>query len=106
MRLVGGSDDPPALLALQTLVGAVGTAAAVGSWRERRWAPIAALAHGATTAAMLLSLEPVLGLPREARGGLWTAAAFVLLFGTGAAWYLRRRVAVARDDADASMRHE
>jgi hypothetical protein len=41
---------------------------------------------------MLLSLESVLGLEREARAGLWTGAAIVLAFDLWAAWYLRRAI--------------
>lgn len=90
LALVDESRDPSSLAVLQFLVGAAAAAAAWGSWRGRRWAPLAAIAYGAVTAALLLSLDPLLDLGPDARGGLWTGAVFVLLFGVVAAWYLRR----------------
>jgi hypothetical protein len=83
-------NDPPALVALQTLVGATGAAAAWGSWTGARWATAAALLYGVATAGLLAALTPILGLPADARGGLLRAAAGVLVFAAAAAWYLRR----------------
>jgi hypothetical protein len=88
---LGRSDDPPALMALQTLVGATAAGAAWGSWTSARWAPAVALLYGIVTGAMLLSLGPLLALEPQARGGLWTGAAAVFAFALGSAWYLRRR---------------
>jgi hypothetical protein len=96
LPLVGRSGDPASLTALQLCIGLAGLAASWGSFRLRGWAPLAALAHGVVTAAMLLSLESILGLEREARVGLWTGAAVVLAFDVWAAWYLRRMVQRAR----------
>lgn len=105
LRLGGGSSDPAPLVGLQVLIGAAATAAGWGSWAARRWAPWAALAHGLVTAGMLLALMPLLDLGREARGGLWTGAAAVLLFDGWAAWYLRRRRPPAGASPSASGRH-
>ena len=87
---IGMSDGPHALTALQALIGACGAAAAWTTWRGSRRAPVAAMLHGAATATMLLTLEPMLDLGPEARGGLWTGAAATLAFASWAAWYLRR----------------
>ena len=93
----GRTDDPPALTALQAIIGATGVGAAWGSWRLARWAPAAALLHALATAGMLLSLGPLLDLPADARGGIRWGAGGMLLLGACAAWYLRRlRRRVAR----------
>lgn len=78
------------LMALQTLVGLAGAAAAWGSWKGSRWAPAAAMLYGVVTAGMIVALDPLLDLGAEARGGLWTGAAIILLFSMIAGWYLRR----------------
>lgn len=88
--IIGGSDDPMALVILQTLVGTAGIAAAWGSWSGARWAPVAAMSYGVVTAAMLASLGPLLDLTAEEMRGIWIGAAVVLLFGLWAGWYLRR----------------
>ena len=95
VALAGGSGDPPPLVWLQALVGAVASAAGWGSWAGARWAPWAALAYGLVTAGMLLALEPLLGLGPDARGGLRLGAAAVFTFGAWAAWYLRRPLSPA-----------
>ena len=88
--IIGGSDDPRALVILQILVGTAGIAAAWGTWRGARWAPAAAVSYGVLTAAMLASLGPLLDLAAEEMRGIWAGAAAVLLFGLWAGWYLRR----------------
>ena len=90
LALLGRSDDPAALTALQALVGGTGTAAAWGSWSGARWSPFAALAYGIATAALLGVLPALLDLSPDARPGIWTGAAIMLLFGILAARYLRR----------------
>ena len=87
---LGRGDDPAALVAMQVLVGVTGLAAAWGSWRGARWAPAAALAYGIATAAMLVSLGPLLDLPAEARPGILAGAAAMLAGAGAGAWYLRR----------------
>jgi hypothetical protein len=84
------SDDPPLLMGLQTAIGALGAAAAVGSWRNTRWAPVAAAGYGVVTAGMIVALGPLLNLDADARSGLWAGAGGVLAFGLVSAWYLRR----------------
>jgi hypothetical protein len=82
--------DSRAIGVFQILMGIAGTAAAVGSWLMARWAPVAALAYGAVSAIMLLSLSSLLKLDPDAGEGLWVGAGAVFLFGLWAAWYLRR----------------
>lgn len=102
LALADESSDPVPLTVLQFLVGGAAATAAWGSWRERGWAPLAAIFYGAITAAMLVALVPLLDLGPEARGGLWTGAVMMLLVGIVAAWYLRR--AIARRAADEAGR--
>jgi hypothetical protein len=99
---LGVSSDPSTLVALQVLVGAAAAAAAVGSWIGARWAPTAAVLYGVVTAGMIIALESILGLGRDARNGLLTGGAVVMLFGLGAAWYLRRDIARTQDAAPMS----
>jgi hypothetical protein len=93
--LLGRTSRPPALVALQALIGAAAAAAVWGSWTGARWAPGAALAWGLVSAGMLVALGPLLALPADVRPGLWTGAAWVLAGALGAAWYLRRMVRAA-----------
>ena len=93
LTAIGRTNDPPALFTLQFLGGAAAAAAAVGIWRNARWAPAAALAYGVVTAGMIVALEPILDLGRDARSGLVTGAAMVLAFSALSAWYLRRTAA-------------
>ena len=102
LPVLGRSGDPPLLVALQALVTATGVSAAAGSWRRARWSPAAALVHGIATAAMLLSLPPILDMAPDARGGIQVGAAVMIGIGAGAAWYLRR--VVAREAALRSTR--
>jgi hypothetical protein len=88
--IIGGSDDPTALVILQTLVGTAGIAAAWATWSGARWAPVAAMTYGVVTAAMLASLGPLLDLAAEETRGIWIGAVAALLFGLWAGWYLRR----------------
>jgi hypothetical protein len=91
--LLQGGDDDPLALSMLHLAGAITAGAvAVGSWRRARWAPAAAIAWTAVVVTLLVTLGPLLGLPAEARPGLWTSAAAVALVGAGVTWYLRRRV--------------
>lgn len=90
LDLATDRDDPLALLLLQVLVGATAAATAIASWRGLRWGPVAAVAYGLVTAAMILSLSGLLDLPAEANRGLWFGALVVLAIGLGSAGYLRR----------------
>ena len=86
---LGHSDSPPLLAALQTCVGGAAAATAWGSWRRRKWASSAALAYGAVTGGMLVFLPSLLGLPAEARAGIWSGAAVVMVFAALCAIYFR-----------------
>ena len=84
--------EPRTLTALKVVVGSAAAAASWGSWMGRRWAPVAALGWGIAVAVMLISLEWVLGLGVQARGGLWTGALALFAFSVAAAWWIRRAV--------------
>ncbi len=87
--LLGGSDNPRALTALQVVIGAAGVAAAWGIWKQAEWAWAAALAYGVVTAGMLLGLPTMLHLPADARPGIWGGAAVVMMLSLVCAAYLR-----------------
>jgi hypothetical protein len=88
---LGRGGDPWLLGALHLASGGAGLAAAVGGWRGAPWTGAAAAAWTVLTAALLAMLGPLLGLPAEARPGLWAGAASVAATGALAAWYLHRR---------------
>jgi hypothetical protein len=85
----GRSGDPRVLTMLQFVIGLTAVATAWGSWRQTRWAPGAAIAYGATTAGMLAALPSLLQLPADARMGIWTGGAAVMLFALLCAAYFR-----------------
>ena len=89
LALLGQSDAPSTLVALHFGSGMAAAATCWGSWRRMRWTPIAAVAYGALTAALLLALPSLLNLPLEARAGLRGGAAAVLLFALLGAAYFR-----------------
>jgi hypothetical protein len=89
LALVRPSDNPSALIALHFGTGAAAAVTFWGSWRRTRWTPIAAVAYGAITAALLLALPSLISLPPDARAGLRTGAAAVLLFALLTAAYFR-----------------
>ena len=89
--LAGRAQQPTALAAEHALAGLVGAAAAVGLWRGARWAAGAVVVWGLVTAIMIATLPALLGLPREARPGIWAAAAVVLALALLVARYSARR---------------
>jgi hypothetical protein len=104
LALLGQSDSPSTLIALHFGTGAAAAATCWGSWRRMRWTPIAAVAYGALTTALLLALPSLLNLPLEARAGLRGGAAAVLLFALLSAAYFgadsRRAQQVSHERAD------
>lgn len=92
IALAGGNSDPLGLRAWQFISGTAAGIAALGAFRLRRWAPLAALAYAVITAAMIASLGRMLDLDEADRGGLLAGAATVLVVCGGAALYLRRLV--------------
>src|SRR5215510_11601715 len=89
LALVRPSDNPSALIALHFGTGAAAAATCWGSWRRTRWTPIAAVAYGALTIVLLLTLPSLLNLPLDARAGLRAGAAVVLFFALLCAAYFR-----------------
>ena len=85
-----GSDSPPALRALQALVGALAVATTWGAWSGARWSYAAATAYGFVAGGMIAALGPLLDMPVEERDGLWVGAAVILVFSLACAWFLRR----------------
>ena len=85
-----GGGSPAMLIALQVLCGVVAAVAAWGSWTSARWGTSAALIYGVVAGGMVAGLGPMLDLPPESRGGLWTGAAIILAFALVSAWWLRR----------------
>lgn len=86
----GAHPDPPGLLVLHGATGLLAGAAAIGSWRGRRWAVLVVLGWGLVTAAMLVALGPVLDTPAAERRQLWIMAVSVASLAGVAAWYLHR----------------
>jgi len=84
------SDSPPALRALQAVVGALGAATAWGAWTGARWSAALATLYGLVAAGMVVSLGSLLDMPVEERGGLWIGGVVILVFSLACAWYLRR----------------
>jgi peptidoglycan/LPS O-acetylase OafA/YrhL len=93
------SNEPLAITALQTLIGALAALTSWGAWIGARWSAWLAAAYGIATAVMLVSLGPLLAMPVEERGGLLFGAAVVLVITLPCAWYLRRttRVTAVKD---------
>jgi hypothetical protein len=83
------SDEPPTLTVLHAGSGFTAAATAWGSWRRARWASGAAIAYGAITAGMLAALPSILRLPPDARLGIWTGGAAIMLFALLCAAYFR-----------------
>lgn len=86
-------DPEPGSVALGLMqggIGAAGLTAVVGLWRRTRWATAAILAWGVIAAALVVLLQPLLGLDASERYGLFTGAATVLMI-TGVLYlYVRR----------------
>jgi hypothetical protein len=87
---VGRDGEPIEVTLLQLLSLPLAGATTLGAWKGKRWAWITALGFGIVTAALLLSLGPLLSLPEEARPGLRMSALAVVAIAALAAWHLRR----------------
>jgi hypothetical protein len=90
LYLVGRTSDPPLLAAWQGASGVVALATAWASWTIRGWASHAAIGYGVVTAAMILALQPLLGLDVAVRQALLMGALTVLMSAMAAGWYLWR----------------
>lgn len=87
VALLHFSDEVPTVNVLHTCIGFAGAATAWGSWRRARWAAVAAIAYGAISAVLLIVLPSLLHLPDDARRGIWTGAAAVMVFALLCAGY-------------------
>ena len=96
-----GANALPALGAWHLAAGLPGLATAVGAWTAARWAWVAALAWGAGTAGLILSLQSLLQLPDDQSQGFLPAAAIVVALALLAAWYLRRVTVRAHHEGNA-----
>ena len=77
-----------ALICLTVLVGLI---------RRSPWRPIAIVVWGVYSAAFVVALGPVLGLPPAARSGLLGGAAVILALTALCWWYVRRDRSVGND---------
>ena len=91
------SDSPPALRALQAIVGVLAAATTWGAWSGARWSAALATIYGVVAGGMVVSLGPMLDMPVEERGGLWVGGAVILVFSLACAWFLRRATRVSSD---------
>jgi hypothetical protein len=83
------SDEPPTLTVLHFGSGLAAAATAWGSWCRAGWASGAVIAYGAITASLLTALPSLLRLPADARLGIWTGGAAVMLFALLCSAYFR-----------------
>ncbi len=86
-------DPEPGSVALGLMQGGIGAAglnAVVGLWRRTRWATAAILAWGVIAAALVVLLQPLLGLDASERNGLLIGAAAVLMIAGVVSFYVHR----------------
>lgn len=88
--LAGRNAEPMSLVLLQLASGVSAAVVAVGAWKRATWSPLASVVFGVVTAGMLVALPFILSLDDEARFGIFSGAALVLLFSVAAGWYLHR----------------
>jgi amino acid permease len=87
----GGTTQPATLAVEHAVTCVTALATAVGLWRGARWTAAAAIVWGLATTLLLATLPRVLGLPREARAGVWAGAAISLVLALLVAIFARRR---------------
>lgn len=91
--LVTGSGEPPLLLALHVVGGALGVAAAVATWRRSPRAPVLLLLWGAAVTLLLLCVPVAVALDDAAARGIRVSAAAVAIVALALAWGVRRLLA-------------
>jgi hypothetical protein len=89
---LGGQSSSGMLLvaALQTVTAVLAFLSVNAIWRHAAWSTAVISAWGIVSAVMIVLLEPILGLGREARSGLITGALVILAVAACSAWYVRR----------------
>ncbi len=75
--LLGASTAPAPLMAWHGVTAATALACLVAVWQRRGWATRAVAAWGVANTTLLASLPALLGLPDEARAGVWVGAGAV-----------------------------
>lgn len=86
-------DPEPASVVLglmQAGIGAAALTAVAGLWRRSRWSTAAILAWGVIAAALVVLLQPLLGLDASERNGLLGGAAAVLVITGVMCFYVHR----------------
>jgi hypothetical protein len=78
------------VFAFQSAIAVLGAAAAFGVWKRARWSAKMTLAWGITSATFVASLDFLLDLGAEARGGLLVGATIVLALAAAIARFAKR----------------
>lgn len=90
--LARGEGEPPLLIALHVVSGALAVAAAVATWRRQRRAAALVLTWGIAITVLLVAVPRAVGLGAEAARGVYLSAAGVLAACLAMAWWVRRRL--------------
>lgn len=80
----------PGVMLFQFAVGLLAAASAIGVWRRASWSHRAIVAWGIVGAVFVALLEFLLKLGADARAGLLSGAAAVLVVSAALAWFARR----------------
>lgn len=82
--------------ALQTVTAVLAFLTVRAVWIRAAWSTLVITLWGAVSAVMIVLLEPLLELGRDARGGLITGALVILAVAACSAWYVRRSPGASR----------
>ena len=93
--LARGEGEPPLLIVLHAVSGALAVAAAAATWRRAASAPALVLAWGVAITVLLVAVPAAVGLEADAARGIHLSAAGVLAATLAMAWWVRR--ALRRD---------
>ncbi len=74
---------------LQAFTALLAFLAVAAIWKRAAWSTAVIVLWGVISAVMLMLLEPLLHLGREARSGLVTGALVILVVAACSAWYVR-----------------
>ena len=97
--ILNRTNEPlPKLLAFQSIIALLATAAAIGVWKRTRWSAKMTIAWGIVSATFVALLEFLLDLGADARGGLLTGAALILALAAAIARFAQRDRHIAEAD--------